>query len=157
MRADIRLCAQAAKQAVVSDSVKIPEIGFKLNGYVVRRVQKVPEFALTAIELEHEKTNAKHLHLLRPDDKTNSFCVSFRTTPKNNTGVAHILEHLSLCGSQQYPCRDPFMKMLSRSLASYMNACTGTGARSYSPLPCFMCSFGFHSHHILLTFDQALT
>lgn len=126
MRLDGRLCAQALKRNAVSDKLVVPDVGSKLSGYVVRRVQKVPEFALTAIELEHEKTNAKHLHLLRPDDKTNSFCVSFRTTPKNNTGVAHILEHLSLCGSNKYPCRDPFMKMLSRSLASYMNACTGT-------------------------------
>lgn len=101
------------------------QVGQKLNGYVIRRVEEVKEFSLVAIELEHEKTNAKHLHLSRANDNINAFCVSFRTTPKNHTGVAHILEHLSLCGSDRYPCRDPFMKMLSRSLATFMNACTG--------------------------------
>ena len=105
------------------------QVGQKLNGYVIRRIEEVKEFSLVAIELEHEKTNAKHLHLSRDNDKINAFCVSFRTTPKNNTGVAHILEHLSLCGSDRYPCRDPFMKMLSRSLATYMNASTGERKR----------------------------
>lgn len=51
--------------------------------------------------------------------------MAFSTHPKDDTGVAHILEHLSLSGSQRYPCRDPFMKMNNRSLATFMNAMTG--------------------------------
>ena len=43
----------------------------------------------------------------------------------DNTGVPHILEHTTLCGSQKFPVRDPFMKMLNRSLATFMNAMTG--------------------------------
>ena len=43
----------------------------------------------------------------------------------DNTGVAHILEHTVLCGSQKYPVRDPFFKMMNRSLATFMNAFTG--------------------------------
>lgn len=97
----------------------------KLNGYIIKRIEEISELSLVAIELEHEKTNAKHLHLTRSNDNLNAFCVSFRTTPKDNTGVAHILEHLSLCGSTKYPVRDPFMKMISRSLAAFLNAATG--------------------------------
>lgn len=51
--------------------------------------------------------------------------VGFRTTPMDSTGVAHILEHTVLCGSRNYPVRDPFFKMLNRSLATFMNAFTG--------------------------------
>lgn len=51
--------------------------------------------------------------------------VQFRTTPMDSTGVPHILEHTVLCGSQKYPCRDPFFKMLNRSLSTFMNAFTG--------------------------------
>jgi Zn-dependent M16 (insulinase) family peptidase len=51
--------------------------------------------------------------------------VAFQTTPKDNTGVAHILEHTALCGSEKYPCRDPFFKMTNRSMATFMNAFTG--------------------------------
>lgn len=57
-------------------------------------------------------------------DETNAFSVHFKTVPGDSTGVAHILEHVTLCGSQRFPVRDPFMKMLNRSLAS-MNAMTG--------------------------------
>lgn len=52
--------------------------------------------------------------------------VGFPTNPMDNTGVAHILEHTALCGSRRYPVRDPFFKMLTRSLATFMNAFTGT-------------------------------
>jgi Zn-dependent M16 (insulinase) family peptidase len=44
--------------------------------------------------------------------------------PMDNTGVPHILEHTTLCGSEKYPCRDPFFSMLTRSLSTYMNAWT---------------------------------
>ena len=53
------------------------------------------------------------------------FSVGFRTTPMDNTGVSHILEHTTLCGSEKFPCRDPFFSMLTRSLSTYMNAWTG--------------------------------
>lgn len=53
------------------------------------------------------------------------FSVQLRTTPRDSTGVAHILEHTVLCGSEKYPVRDPFFKMLSRSLSTFMNALTG--------------------------------
>lgn len=43
----------------------------------------------------------------------------------DSTGVAHILEHTTLCGSNKYPVRDPFMKMLNKSLSTFMNAMTG--------------------------------
>ena len=50
---------------------------------------------------------------------------ALRTTPRDSTGIPHILEHLSLCGSTKYPVRDPFFKMLTRSLSTFMNAFTG--------------------------------
>ena len=52
--------------------------------------------------------------------------VTFRTTPMDSTGVPHILEHTVLCGSEKFPVRDPFFKMLSRSMATFMNALTGS-------------------------------
>lgn len=54
------------------------------------------------------------------------YSVQLRTTPMDSTGVPHILEHTVLCGSQRFPCRDPFFKMLNRSLSTFMNAFTGT-------------------------------
>ncbi|GAV49142.1 hypothetical protein ZYGR_0N05480 [Zygosaccharomyces rouxii] len=99
-------------------------VGGLIHGYEVRRVLPVPELKLTAVDLVHERTGAEHLHIDR-DDKNNVFTIGFKTNPPNATGVPHILEHTTLCGSVKYPVRDPFFKMLNRSLSNFMNAMTG--------------------------------
>ncbi|KAI8083948.1 peptidase M16C associated-domain-containing protein [Gilbertella persicaria] len=104
--------------------------GQKIQGYQVQQVRKVPELELTAISLKHEATGAHHLHINR-DDNNNVFAVGFHTPVSNNTGVPHILEHTTLCGSQTYPVRDPFFKMLNRSLATFMNAFTASDYTIY--------------------------
>ncbi|TMS09413.1 Presequence protease, mitochondrial [Larimichthys crocea] len=76
------------------------------------------------------KTGARYLHAAR-DDSNNLFSVQFRTTPMDSTGVPHILEHTVLCGSEKYPCRDPFFKMLNRSLSTFMNAFTASDYTMY--------------------------
>ena len=54
-------------------------------------------------EYEHRATGAMHYHL-NCDNPENVFLVAFRTVPMDSTGVAHILEHTALCGSEKYPC-----------------------------------------------------
>lgn len=97
--------------------------GDSLHGYTVKRVEEVPDFFITAVMLTHDQTGAEHLHAAR-DDENNTFSVTFRTTPLDSTGIPHILEHTVLCGSEKFPVRDPFFKMLSRSMATFMNALT---------------------------------
>lgn len=99
-------------------------IGSKISGYVVDRVEQIPEFNMTAVELTHSFSGSKHLHIDR-QDKNNVFGVVVKTNPPDNSGLPHMLEHTTLCGSQKYPIRDPFFKMLNRSLANFMNAMTG--------------------------------
>ncbi|CAB1317583.1 unnamed protein product, partial [Coregonus sp. 'balchen'] len=93
-------------------------------------VVAVPDLFLTAVKLTHDNTGAQYLHAAR-DDKNNLFSVQLRTTPMDNTGVPHILEHTVLCGSEKYPCRDPFFKMLNRSLSTFMNAFTASDFTMY--------------------------
>ena len=57
--------------------------------------------------------------------------VALRTVPEDSTGVAHILEHTALCGSERYPVRDPFFMMLRRSLNTFMNAFTSSDWTAY--------------------------
>lgn len=95
-----------------------------LHGFIVDEVSTIDELFLTAVRLTHLSTGAQYLHLAR-DDTNNVFSIGFRTTPMDSTGLPHILEHTTLCGSERYPCRDPFFKMLRRSLATFMNAMTG--------------------------------
>lgn len=81
------------------------------------------ELELEAMHFQHDKTGADYLHLAK-DDKNNVFSIGFKTNPPDHTGVPHVLEHTTLCGSQKYPVRDPFFKMMPRSLNNFMNAMT---------------------------------
>ncbi|GMM29889.1 Cym1 protein [Martiniozyma asiatica (nom. inval.)] len=105
-------------------SLKKYSVGAKVAGYAIERVVPVPQFGLTAVELKHTSTGAQHLHVDR-QDSNNVFGIVFKTNPPNGTGLPHILEHTTLCGSEKYPVRDPFFKMLNRSLSNFMNAMTG--------------------------------
>ncbi|NIG59563.1 presequence protease, mitochondrial [Pontoporia blainvillei] len=105
-------------------------VGEKIHGFTVSQVTSVPELSLTAVKLSHDSTGAQHLHLAR-EDRNNLFSVQFRTTPMDSSGAPHVLEHTVLCGSQRYPCRDPFFKMLNRSLSTFMNAFTASDYTLY--------------------------
>jgi len=102
---------------------QLPNPGDNIHGFTVQRTKHVPELELTALHLQHDKTGAEYLHVAR-DDKNNVFSIGFKTNPPDATGVPHILEHLVLCGSEKYPVRDPFFKMMPRSLQNFMNAMT---------------------------------
>ncbi|OLY78858.1 Presequence protease, mitochondrial [Smittium mucronatum] len=99
-------------------------VGQIIHGFKVTKIKEIKEFSLTAISLRDINTNAEWLHLQR-DDKNNLFSIGFNTSVSDSTGVPHILEHTVLCGSKKYPVRDPFFKMLNRSMSTFMNAWTG--------------------------------
>ncbi|KAI8935686.1 Mitochondrial presequence protease [Plenodomus lindquistii] len=109
--------------AALTDVANFPSVGEQLHGFTLKRVKQVPELELTALHLQHDKTGADYLHIAR-DDANNVFSIGFKTNPPDATGVPHILEHTTLCGSEKYPIRDPFFKMLPRSLSNFMNAWT---------------------------------
>ena len=94
------------------------------------RAYPVPALRLEFQEYRHIATGARHLHLAA-DDPHNAFMVAFLTVPQDSTGVAHILEHTSLCGSRRYPVRDPFFMMIRRSLNTFMNAFTSSDWTAY--------------------------
>lgn len=85
---------------------------------------------LVANEYIHRQTAARHFHLEANNDE-NIFMVALRTVPVDSTGVAHILEHTVLCGSERYPVRDPFFMMIRRSLNTFMNAFTSSDWTAY--------------------------
>lgn len=78
----------------------------------------------------HEPSGAKVLHIGNQDPE-NVFCLSLATPPPDATGVSHILEHCVLCGSREYPVKDPFFSMSRRSLNTFMNAFTGADFTCY--------------------------
>ncbi len=99
--------------------------GQVIHGFLVENIDSIPAVNATMIRLSHQQTGARFMHLERDDDN-HLFAVGFRTPPEDSTGVAHILEHTALCGSENFPVRDPFFSMLKRSLNSFMNAMTAS-------------------------------
>lgn len=94
------------------------------------RSHRIGTLNLTVEEYRHRKTGARHLHMAADNDE-NVFFVALRTFPMDSTGVAHILEHTALCGSERYPVRDPFFMMIRRSLNTFMNAFTSSDWTAY--------------------------
>ena len=101
-----------------------------IGGYTILRREPLERLDGAYLELVHERTGARHLHIECSDDN-NAFAVFFPTVPKDSTGVAHILEHVVLAGSQRFPVRDPFFSMTRRSLATFMNALTSSDWTMY--------------------------
>lgn len=95
-----RLRAVTRQASTVTNLDTFPNVDEKLHGFTVREKKHVPELHLTAVRLTHDKTGADYLHVAR-DDKNNVFGIGFKTNPPDATGVPHILEHTTLCGSEK--------------------------------------------------------
>ena len=91
----------------MTDASTRPATAQTPNTFVLKRAVPIPSLNLTVEEYAHPDTGAQHLHL-SSDSSENVFMVALRTVPEDSTGVAHILEHTALCGSERYPVRDPF-------------------------------------------------
>ncbi|CZS89738.1 related to metalloprotease 1 [Rhynchosporium agropyri] len=126
----LRNASKGAVRKAVTELAQYPKPGEKLHGFTLVRSKHVPELELTALHLQHDKTGADYLHVAR-EDKNNVFSIGFKTNPPNDTGIPHILEHTTLCGSKKYPIRDPFFKMLPRTLSNFMNAFTASDHTFY--------------------------
>jgi presequence protease len=100
------------------------------SAFELQRRESISALKITYEEYRHTETGARHIHL-DTEDNNNAFLVAFKTVPQDSTGVAHILEHTSLCGSTRYPVRDPFFMMTRRSLSTFMNAFTASDWTAY--------------------------
>lgn len=97
--------------------------GDSYKSFVVLNVFDVPDYHSKAFHLRHTKTGLEVFHLLN-DDSENLFAFAFRTPNTKSNGLAHIIEHSVLCGSEKYPLKDPFVVMSNQSVKTYLNAMT---------------------------------
>jgi presequence protease len=104
--------------------------GQDILGFRVTRVVPLPNQRSVAYQLEHTRTGARILHL-HNDDAENLFSITFPTPPSDDTGVPHILEHAVLAGSKRFPVKDPFFEMIKQSMATFINAMTGSDSTYY--------------------------
>ena len=127
--------------------------GTECHGFRIDSVAELPAIAATVYRATHLATGAEFLHV-HAEDPENLFAISLRTPPADDTGIAHILEHTVLCGSQRFPVKDPFVELLKSSLASFLNAmtypdrtvypCASMNRRDYANLASVYCDAVYH-------------
>ena len=106
-----------------------------VTAYEVLEKREIKELRSTAYLCRHKKTDAKVI-LMENDDENKVFYIGFRTTPRESTGVAHILEHSVLCGSKNFPVKDPFIELAKGSLNTFLNAMTYPDKTVYPVASC---------------------
>ena len=104
--------------------------GASLHGFTVKSVTELPEVKGRLVRMTYEK-NGADLAWLDRDDDNKTFAIVFRTIPEDDTGVAHILEHSVLCGSEKYPVKEPFVELLKSSFSTFLNAFTSSDWTAY--------------------------
>ena len=105
------------------DITKIPQYELLEHHYV-------RELESEGYLMRHKKTGAR-VFILENDDNNKVFNIAFRTVPTDSTGVAHIIEHTVLCGSDRYPVKDPFVELAKGSLNTFLNAMTYSDKTMY--------------------------
>lgn len=106
-----------------------------MEKYQLIKEKFIKEVNSTAKLLKHVKSGARIL-LLSNDDNNKVFQVGFRTPPTDDTGLPHILEHSTLCGSKKFPVKDPFIELLKGSLNTFLNAMTFSDKTVYPVASC---------------------
>ncbi len=85
--------------------------------------RELPDIHAEGILLKHKRSGAR-IMLIPCSDDNKVFSIAFRTPPADSTGVAHIIEHTVLCGSEKFPLKDPFVELVKGSLNTFLNAMT---------------------------------
>ena len=106
-----------------------------LSAYEIIEQREIADINSMSVLLRHRKTGAK-VALLANDDDNKVFYIGFRTPPTDSTGVAHILEHSVLCGSREFPVKDPFVELVKGSLNTFLNAMTYPDKTLYPVASC---------------------
>ena len=107
----------------------------ELTTYEVLEEKELQDLNSVGYVLKHKKTGAK-VALISNDDDNKVFCIGFRTPPADSTGVPHILEHSVLCGSENFPVKDPFVELVKGSLNTFLNAMTYPDKTVYPVASC---------------------
>ena len=106
-----------------------------LKNYELIQEKYLDDFKSEGYLLKHNKTGARVL-LMANDDENKVFTVGFRTPPEDSTGLPHILEHSVLCGSKNFPVKDPFIELAKGSLNTFLNAMTFPDKTLYPVASC---------------------
>ena len=107
----------------------------KLQTYDLLQQRTLQDLDSEGYLLRHKKSGA-HVLLMENQDENKVFSIGFRTPTKDSTGVPHILEHSVLCGSKNFPVKDPFVELAKGSLNTFLNAMTYPDKTVYPVASC---------------------
>ena len=107
----------------------------ELKAYEMLENRFIEDLNSTGIIMRHKKTGAR-VTLLSNDDENKVFYIGFRTPPADSTGVAQIVEHTVLCGSDKFPVKDPFIELAKGSMNPFLNAMTYPDKTVYPVASC---------------------
>lgn len=108
---------------------------YDLKAYEVIQKEDLSGIKSQGLLLKHKKSGARVL-LMENDDENKVFAIGFRTPPSDSTGVPHIMEHSVLCGSRDFPVKDPFVELVKGSLNTFLNAMTYPDKTVYPVASC---------------------
>ncbi len=112
----------------------------KFDKYTLIKAEELPDLNGVGYYLRHNKSGARVVWVENKDDNK-VFSIAFRTPPTDSTGVAHIIEHTVLCGSEHFPAKDPFIELAKGSLNTFLNAMTFPDKTMYPVASCNMQDF----------------
>lgn len=106
-----------------------------LAEYEILDEHRVEDVQSDGLILRHKKSGAR-IAILSNNDDNKVFYIGFRTPPEDETGVPHIIEHTTLCGSKKFPVKDPFIELAKGSLNTFLNAMTYPDKTVYPVASC---------------------
>ena len=109
--------------------------GLNLPEYELIDVKELSDINSAGLLLRHKKSGARVV-VISNDDNNKVFSIGFKTPPNNDTGLQHIIEHSTLCGSRKYPVKDPFVELCKGSLNTFLNAMTYADKTIYPVASC---------------------
>lgn len=139
------------------------QLGATYSGFVLNRMETIAELDSTVLLFTHERLGTPAL-AIKNSDPNKTFCAAFQTLPEDSTGVAHILEHSVLMGSEKYPVKDVFGEIHKGGLMTFLNAMTGADTtfypfatrnlQEYFNIMDIYCDVVFHPLLLPTTFEQ---
>ena len=108
---------------------------YNLTAYEVIQEKDLSDLKSRGVLIRHKKSGARVL-LMENSDENKVFAIGFRTPPSDSTGVPHIMEHSVLCGSRDFPVKDPFVELVKGSLNTFLNAMTYPDKTVYPVASC---------------------
>ena len=111
-----------------------------ITGYELVKAEVLKDMNSAGLILRHKKSGARVV-VISNDDNNKVFSIGFKTPPYDDTGMQHIIEHSTLCGSRKYPVKDPFVELCKGSLNTFLNAMTYPDKTVYPVASCNAADF----------------